>query len=179
MGILILGALVVVAVGMGIGTFAAHKLGIHEGVGQVAGLALVGLAAFLWLKADDRKRAQAVPPPAATVSAATAGHASGGSTHAALEAPASSETLVAEAASAQADASTPTDPAPEEADTLASTATGDEALGDSDQPSSTWGTEQVDGDGDASAVLVAESDAGEQAPASSGLTTSGFVSAFD
>lgn len=74
MGMLILGTFAAIALGMGVGGFAAHKLGVHEAIGQLAGVALVGLAAFLWMKADDRKRAQArAPSPAvATAPAGTA-----------------------------------------------------------------------------------------------------------
>ncbi|MCA8926113.1 MAG: hypothetical protein KDD82_30180 [Planctomycetes bacterium] len=75
MGLLILGTFSALALGMGVGTFAAYKLGVHEAIGQLAGVALVGLIAVLLLRAEDRKRRAPPPPPPpqpAVVSAVTA-----------------------------------------------------------------------------------------------------------
>lgn len=71
MGILILGAFLILAVGMGVGTLAAAQLGIHEVIGQLAGVALVATVAILVLRAQDKKRRQP-PPPAPPVVTATA-----------------------------------------------------------------------------------------------------------
>jgi len=70
MGILIVGGFLTLAVGMAVGTFAAAQLGIHEAIGQLAGVALVATVAILVLKAREDKRRQPPPaPPAATVTA--------------------------------------------------------------------------------------------------------------